>query len=399
MTGFVGSLQLGIAGKLSMPCSQNLPHNNRIDRHLLVVEARLSCGKTRRNEVSMNISPRDLTTFIQNLFAAATLTPADAALCAEAHVLQEMRGVTTHGLCHVPLSLDRLTTGQINPLPNRIVLRDEGATIVLDGDLGMGVPSCMDAMDRTIAKADQFGVGMGIVIHSNHFLSAAPYCLRAIEHNMIAICLSNTWPSMCYPGTNVRVIGNSPIGFGAPNSPGFPIIFDSALTTSGGKLSQWIREQKTIPHELLGIDKAGSPTVDPAAVLEGGAPSPIGGHKGAGLAILVEVLTGVLGGVGFLRGIEPPSLRTSEEASETQCCIVIDVKHFMPLTKFHQQLKGFVADLKGNPLAPGYTEILLPGERARRAHLRCLREGITLETGIAADLRSWAKQLKVASPF
>lgn len=347
----------------------------------------------------MNVSPSILTAVVENLFVAAALTPADARLCAETHVIQEMRGVTTHGLCHVPLSLGRLAAGQINPLPKRTVLRDEGATIVLDADQGMGVPSCMDAMQRTITKAEQFGVGVGIVIHSNHFLSAAPYCLRAIEHNMLAICISNTWPSMCYPGTNLRVIGNSPIGFGAPNSQGFPIVFDSALTTSGGKLSQWIREHRTIPDALFGLDKAGNHTVDPAAVLEGGAPLPIGGHKGAGLAILAELLTGVLGGTGFLRGIQPPNLRSSEEESESQFCLVINVTRFMPLTKFHQQIKEFIADLKGNPLAPGYSEILLPGERAHRAYLRCLSEGIPLETGVAADLRSWAKQLRVALPF
>jgi LDH2 family malate/lactate/ureidoglycolate dehydrogenase len=347
----------------------------------------------------MNVSARILTAFIEDLFVAARLAPADARLCAEVHVLQEMRGVTTHGLCQVPLSLDRLTRGQINPLPNRIVLRDEAATIVLDGDQGMGVAGCMDAMHRTIAKARQFGIGIGVVIHSNHFLSAAPYCLRATEHDMIGICFSNTWPSMGYPGTNLRVIANSPIGFGAPNGREFPIIFDSALTASGGKLLQWIREKKTIPEGLLGINEAGNSTIDPAAVLQGGTPWPIGGHKGAGLAVLVEVLTGVLGGSGFLHGIQPPNLRTSEEGCESQCCIVIDVARFMSLAEFHQRLRAFIADLKGNSLAPGYTEILLPGERAHRAQLRCLREGVTFETGLAADLRSWAQRLQVIVPL
>ncbi|MEO6966090.1 MAG: Ldh family oxidoreductase [Acidobacteriaceae bacterium] len=347
----------------------------------------------------MNVSPTVLTVFIKELFVAAKLPDADARLCAEVHVLQEMRGVTTHGLRHVLINLDGLIGGQINPLPNRTVLRDEAATIVLDGDQGLGIVGCMDAMHRTIAKSRQFGIGIGIVIHSNHFLSAAPYCLRATEHDMIGICFSNTWASMGYPGTNVRVIANSPLGFGIPSAAGFSIIFDSALTTSGGRLSQWIRENKTIPAALWGINKEGNPSSDPTAVLHGGTPWPIGGHKGAGLAVLVEILTGVLGGGGFLHGIQAPSLRTSKGESESQCCIVIDIARIMPVAEFRERMVAFIDDLKNNPLAPGYTEILVPGERAHRTQLRCLRDGVTLEADVALDLRTWAQMLNVAFPF
>lgn len=84
--------------------------------------------------------------------------------------------MTTHGLRHVAMNLDSLTKGQMNPRPSRTVLRDEAATVVLDGDHGVGIVGCMDAMQRTIVKAQQFGIAIGIVIYSNHFLSAAPYC-------------------------------------------------------------------------------------------------------------------------------------------------------------------------------------------------------------------------------
>lgn len=347
----------------------------------------------------MSVSPAALTAFVEKLFLAAKLSHTDARLCAEVHVLQEVRGVTTHGLRHVPLNLEGLTKGQMNPHPNRTMVRDGVATMVLDGDGGIGIVGCMDAMYRTIAKAKQSGIGIGIVIHSNHFLSAAPYCLRATEQGMIGMCFSNTWSSMGYPGANVRVIANSPLGFGVPSGAEFPINFDSALTTSGGKLSQWIREGKSIPPGLLGIDKEGNPSSDPTAVLHGGIPWPIGGHKGGGLAVLVEILTGVLGGTGFLHGIQPPGLRTSEEESESQCCIAIDIARFMPLAEFRERMVAFISDLKSNPLASGYSEILLPGERAHRTQLRCLRDGVALEPDVAADFRAWAERLNVTFPF
>jgi ureidoglycolate dehydrogenase (NAD+) len=287
----------------------------------------------------------------------------------------------------------------MNPRPNRTLLRDDVATFVLDGDRGVGILGCMDAMHRTITKAKQFGIGIGIVTHSNHFLSAAPYCLRAAEHGMLGICMSNTWASMGYPGTNVRVIANSPLGFGVPNDGEFPIVFDSALTTSGGKLSQWIREGKTIPAALLGITKEGNTSADPAAVLHGGTPWPIGGHKGAGLAVLVEILTGLLGDSGYLHGIHAPDQRSSKEEYESQCCIVVDVERFMPLTEFRQRVLAFAGDLKSNPLAADESEILLPGERAHRTLLLSRKNGVVLEPDVAADLREWAERLNVAFPF
>lgn len=345
------------------------------------------------------IFKNSLERFVQELFMASGLPAVDAELVARMLVLQEMRGVVTHGLRRVFSNLEGLSNKQMNPRPNRAVLCDERATVLLDGDHGVGTLGCMDAMERAITKAGQFGIGIGIVINNNHFQSAAPYCLRAIEAGMISICFSNTWASMGYPGTNIRAIANSPLGFGVPTGAEFPIVFDSALTTSGGKLDQWIREGKSIPAALLGIDKHGNPSADPAAVLGGGVPWPIGDYKGAGLAILVEVLTGVLGGGGFLYGIQPPDLRASKENAESQCCIAIQIACFMPMEKFCQRMNQFINDLKSNPTAPGHAEILLPGERAQRKLEESLRDGVFVETEVRAELQTWATRLGVISPF
>src|SRR5580658_8408672 len=106
----------------------------------------------------MNVSSAAITAFVERLFLEAGLIAVDAKLCADIHVLQELRGVTTHGLRHIPMNLDSLAKGQMNPRPKRTVLRDEAATVVLDGDHGVGIVGCMDTMHRTIAKAKQFGI-------------------------------------------------------------------------------------------------------------------------------------------------------------------------------------------------------------------------------------------------
>src|SRR4029079_6324695 len=196
------------------------------------------------------------------------------------------------------------------PRPKQTMVHDEGATAILEGDHGGGMIGCRRALRPALARAAAQRLGSVLVIHNNHFLSASPYCLDAVARGMIGIVMSNTQRSMGYPGTTARAIGNSPLGFGIPTAAGFPILFDAALTTSGGKLEQYIRQGLKIPPALAGLDASGQPSDDPNAARHAGTPMPIGAHKGAGLAILVEVLTGVLGGAAFLKGIVPPEKRT-----------------------------------------------------------------------------------------
>ena len=272
-------------------------------------------------------------------------------------------------------------------------------TAVIEGDHGVGMVGCMKAMRLAVGKAREGGIGIVLTVRNNHFLAATPYCLEAVKAGMVGSAFSNTKPAMGYPGARGRAIGNSPLGFGIPTAAGFPILFDASLTISGGRLRQWIREGRRIPAGLQGVDGDGRPTDDPRAVLVGGTPLPIGGHKGAGLAVLVEVLTGVLGGAAFLGGITPPGgdLRDKSRAM-SQCCIAIDVEAFMPLTEFESRMAEFVADLKDHPVEEGAGEIRLPGERMERARLECEARGIPLDPDVRETLAEWAERLGVDFP-
>lgn len=339
-----------------------------------------------------------MTGFVARLFEAAGLPSGDAALAARVFVLQEMRGVHTHGLRRIERNLAWLREGRMNPRPNRQVIRDRDATVVLDGDHGIGLAGCMEAMERAIAKARRFGVGIGIVIHSNHFLAAAPYCLRAADEGLIGVAFSNTYPSMGYPGATGRVVGNGPIGFAVPTAAGFPLVFDAALSASYGRLTQWLRTGGELPPDLPAVDAAGRPTRDPAAVLEGGVPMPIGMHKGAGLVLLIEILTGVLGGGAFLTQILAPDRRASKADAESQCCIAVDIAHFMPIPEFLDRMSALVADLKRQPKAVDADGIHVPGERARHNLEACRREGIPLPPDLAAELRRLAGEAGIDAP-
>jgi len=347
---------------------------------------------------TVNSSTRILVERLHNLvgelFRAAGLPNEDARLCAHTIVLQEMRGVSTHGLRRLAPNLEGLQSGRMSAAPQRRVLRDGGAMAVLDGDHGVGMIGCMAAMDVAIEKAKQFGIGFCVVINNNHFQSAAPYCLRAVEAEMIGIAMSNTQASMGYPGASTRVIGNGPFGFAAPAQE-FPIVFDSSLSTSGGLLEKLIREGKPIAGALAGLDEQGQVTTDPKKVLHGGVPLPIGGHKGAGLALMIEMLTGVLGGGAFLAQIVPPEKRSAKENAESQTCIALNIAHFMESAQFRMRTSAFIADLKNNPLAPGHNEILVPGERGHKASQEALRKGVLLGADIQSELQRWSTTLNV----
>ena len=332
---------------------------------------------------------------VRRLFEAAGLAESDAVTAAEGFVLQEMRGVTTHGLLRLKPRLEELRDGRLNPRPRRRVVSEAGAMAVLDGDRGLGIPGCYDAMRRAVAMAKEHGAAVVVVRENGHFLGAAPYCLAALEQGAIGIAFSNSGASMAYPGAREAVLGNGPFGYALPTAAGFPLVYDAAMTVSGGKLLQWQQEGLPEGEEFTGLDGQGNPTSDPGAVLEGGATLPIGGHKGAGLVLLIEVLTGLLSGGAFLHAAAGgPGARDRH----SQCCIALDIAHFMPPEEFRERTAAYVREIKGHPSRDG-REILLPGERAHRAFLDCQANGVPLPGELLTELRECAHEFGMSTDF
>jgi LDH2 family malate/lactate/ureidoglycolate dehydrogenase len=340
----------------------------------------------------MPVAP--LTEHVTSLLQGAALREPDARLCAEAFILQEMRGVTTHGLRRVKPTVDSLLAGRLKADATYDVISDDAATVVLDGNGGVGMVACMAAMDRAIAKAKTYGIGIATVRNNNHFLAAAPYCMRAVEAGQIGIAMSNSYGAMAYPGTTKATLGNAPMGYGIPGDA-FPLIFDAAMTISAGKLQQWRREGVPIPEGLQGLNAEGEATTDPAEVLAG-VTLPIGLHKGAGLTIMVEMLSGMLGGGSFVHGGRPEDADLEME-SYSQCCLAIDVERFLPLDELKRRVAAYVAAIKLRPLAPGQAELLAPGERAYRSYIACRDEGVPIENDVRADLQACASQVGISS--
>ncbi|MBH06220.1 MAG: hypothetical protein CMJ20_07845 [Phycisphaeraceae bacterium] len=349
---------------------------------------------------SVHIPATHLNRFVHDLFVAAKISEDDATTITNFIITQELHGKHTHGLNAVSQYLQGLATNRMKPNPNQEILSDRGMTAIIDGDHGIGIVGGMKGMQLAIKKARVGGIGMVLVVRNNHFLATAPYCLEAVHAGMIGIAFSNSKVVMGYPGTRKRSIGNQPIGFGIPTKAEYPILFDTYLTTSSGTLKQWHQIGQRIPDCLKGLDRNGQLTTNPQSVLDGGMPLPIGGHKGAGLAIAVEVLTGVLGDAAFLSQITPRGRKdkTSKTDAPSHCCIAIDTQAFMPVEYFETRISQFIMDLKDNPLAEGSDMIRLPGEKEAQTKREYERCGVPVGSKVQNSLREWGQKLGVMYP-
>jgi len=321
-------------------------------------------------------------------------TPEEAALQAEARLQGELRGHPGQGQGMRGLAryCAMLENGGILPGAPFEILVDTPAVALVDGHKGFGQVIAARAMDLAIAKAEGVGVGLVGVRHSNHLGITAFHALRAAGRRMIGLCLTNAGPEMAPWGGVTPTIGTNPWGIAAPTDLGFPLVLDMALSTSGKGMVRWhLREGKKIPTDWA-YDKDGHPTDDPAAAMEGPL-VPIGAFKGTGLAIMTDVLCGVLTGAAF--GLTP--YRDPANHDVGHLLIAIQIERFLPYDEYLARMRRFCAELKASQLAPGFQEILLPGELEHRRAQQRQTQGIDLDQETLETLRDLAARRDV--PF
>jgi LDH2 family malate/lactate/ureidoglycolate dehydrogenase len=322
------------------------------------------------------------------LLLAYGAMPQEAAIQADARLAGELRGHPGQGqgLRGIARYCAMLESGGIVPGAPFEVVRETLAFALVDGHKGFGQVVATRAMDLAAAKARQAGVGLVAVRHSNHLGITAYHAMRAAAQRMIGVCLTNAGPEMAPWGGITPTLGTNPWGIAAPTDLGFPLALDMALSTSGKGMVRW--------HQRLGLpvppdwayDRDGNVTTDPDAALDGPL-VPIGAFKGTGLSIVTDVLCGVLTGAAF--GLTPYSDPTNHDVGHLM--IAIDIAHCMPYDDYLARMRRFCAELKASELAPGFDEILLPGELEHRRTQQRLRDGIDLDLEVYENLRDLAQ--------
>jgi LDH2 family malate/lactate/ureidoglycolate dehydrogenase len=304
----------------------------------------------------------------------------------EAQVMVEadLLGVPSHGIRMLPGLVRGIRAGKTNPNPQIKILRERAATCLLDGDNGPGRFVSVQAMQRAIESAKQFGVGACLATRVTHWGRAHAYAYRAAQAGCIGICTTNAVPNMLAYGSSRPLLGNNPLAIGVPRGVRDPIVLDMAMSQAAvGKIGTYLREGKATPPNW-GLDANGKPTNDPAAILASRRLLPFGDHKGAGLALMLELLTGALAG-GMLSQEIIQSDTTGLDPNSSKFFIALDIDAFVDQERFAQRVDELFAWLRD--AEPGLT-ITYPGERGWQTRDQNLRAGIPIHHEIVEQLKT-----------
>ncbi len=327
--------------------------------------------------------------------ALAGLGVAEEIAGVEARVMAEadLQGVSSHGVRMLPGLLRALRDKRVKTAPAVSLIREFGATCLLDGDNGPGRYVACQAMDRAIERARQFGVGVCLAIRTSHWGRAHHYAARAARRGVVGICTTNGMPCMAVWGAKGRVIGNNPLAIAVPRGAAEdPVVLDMAMSRAAvGKVGTCLREGREIPGGW-GLDAEGRPTSDARAIL-GGAVLPFGGHKGAGLALMLELLTAALAGGAFGYEIEAGD-RSGIDPDSCKLFIAVDPAAFGGGEVLAGRVNDYLAYL--GAAAAETAPFTWPGQRGWAARAANLKAGVPLHADIVAELLAAGVELAMA---
>ena len=330
-------------------------------------------------------SPETLGTYCKNVLTASGVDEGCALAVSEALIDADLTGVGTHGVSRMSIYMERLGKGLVSK-DNHIRIEKEGpSAVVIDAGNTLGAPSAKFAMETCIGKAAETGCCFATVKHSNHFGTAAFYTKMAAKQGMIGFACTNLTGKIAPFGSADPFMGTNPISVAVPSGEK-PVVLD--MTPSVVALGKLILAQKLGKPIPLGwaLDREGKLTTDPAEGRKGSL-IPIGGPKGSGMAIIVEILSGILSGAGCA-----PELHDLYEFDAPQgvghFMGAIDVNHFMDLDTFRERVSAMTAQIKGLRKAEGVTEILMPGERGLAQAEANMRNGISIPDQVYEELNA-----------
>lgn len=344
---------------------------------------------------TMKVIPADeLQQYVTALFHKAGLHPDDAAFHAEALVQTNLWGIDSHGVLRVPIYIQRIQSGAVNPTPN---IRKQGGGLALevwDGDDGAGFVVARDTMQRAIELAQQYGIGAVGVRRSNHFGAAGLYARMAAEHDMVGICMTNVVPNIVAPGGSKPITGNNPIAFAVPTGGEFPFVLDISLSNvAGGKLLLASKEGKKIPLDWA-TDAQGRPTDDPDVAFKGFL-LPVGGYKGLGLSYVVDILSGLMTGGAFQYGMKGMYKYPDDPSLTGHFMIAINPEGIIDLEEMRARMATFHQTIKDSPMWDADREMLLPGELEYRTAQERRQNGVPLGANLYNDLLALGAELGV----
>ena len=342
----------------------------------------------------MYVSYSDLTKFCTQILTALDVPAAHAELVSNSLATANLRGVDSHGVQMLLPYMEQLDAGSMDPVTKGSITSESGACVIYDGQNGIGQVVADRCTEEALRVVQQCGLALVIARNSNHFGAAAYWGRKLTDSGQIGIVMTNASAAVPpWQGKAAR-IGTNPICVAVPGDTSETWLLDMATTTvSLGKIYEaFYRGETSIPSGWA-LDVDGKSTTDTQAALSG-FPMPLGGYKGSGLGLMVEILTAALGGARMSTDVG--SLRVKERPlSVSHAFLVIDPDRFIGLAKFKLAVSRLTSMIKSTPPATGYEEVLIAGEPEWRAEKRRLREGIPLPGKLLEEFQRAADRLNV----
>lgn len=333
-----------------------------------------------------------LENIVQSLLVGGGASEHEATIIARHSVGANLVGHDSHGVIQIPVYLDRVKLGHIVPGAPFEVERDTPSTTVINGNWGFGYVVSERAMEITIEKARKNGVAATTVYQQSHVGRVADYPLMAAKAGMIGMMTADSGrsPKAVAPfGGREPRLGTNPISIAMPSNLEGPFVLDMATSAAAaGKLKLAQQRGTSIPEGWV-LDKDGKPATDPGVLKAGGALLPLGGaegFKGYGLSAMVEILSGILPGLGF--GVEPTG-----KHNDGCFMAVFNVDAFRDIETFKKEVTDFAEYLKATPPAAGFDEVFYPGELEYRREQKHRAEGVAIED------KTWGQLKELADAF
>jgi len=360
-------------------------------------------------ETGYRVRAESLRDFCVRVFQKMGVPEEDARITADVLVAADLRGIDSHGVARLRRYVNGLRDGMMVARPDVQVMTEAPATALVDAGAGLGQPVSYRAMEKAIQKAQDYGAGFVTVRNSNHYGIAGYYAMMALEHDCIGISMTNADVLVVPTFGRNAMLGTNPIAVAAPAGRERPFVLDMATSTvPRGKLEVYNRLGKPVPLGWA-TDERGVATEDAERVLEnlkqraGGGLLPLGGegellsgHKGYGLALLVDVMCAVLSGAACADMVYPKTPDGKPlPANIGHFFGAWRVDAFRPVEEFKAGMDDLARRLKEAPKAEGAARIYVHGEKEYEEAERRSRDGIPLNPKVAADLRGIGEEVGV----
>lgn len=335
--------------------------------------------------MTLTVDALELRAYAAGILSAAGLPETDADTVAAALVDANLRGIDSHGVTRVPIYVERLRRGLVDPKPDIRIVRDSGAALLVDGGNGMGAVVTTRAMALALERLQDVHSVSVAIRNSNHYSAGAYYMTPALDRGAVGFLYANAPSTTAAWGGVRRFLGTNPYTFAAPAGRHGSLVLDMATSVvARGKIILAAQRGEDIPPGWA-VDAQGVPTTDAGAALEG-AVLPFGGPKGYGIAMMIEVLAGVLSGANIGPAVGDLYENLDEPQGVGSFIHLVDVSAFLPREQFLERIESFIDAIKATGSHENGSEVLIPGElEARTAALRS-RDGVPLSSDVVEAL-------------